>query len=247
VVRAAVLIPQPDRIGEPAGSDTIGTRVVGEGARLSVSEFNGRYGVAAASQVGRLRAGNDRFLQQIAQMPDPAAAAAELARADPYAVILGCSDSRVSPEIIFNETVGRLFVIRVASNVAGNEETATVEYALARWRCPLVVVLGHTQCGGVAAAMSHLPPGAEAPLDASSSMHLSSLISTVRSNLGWIGVSSSSDPWTEAVRLNVRHTMKQLLTSSMALRHRADSGELSLVGAIYHVETGAVEFLDPGA
>jgi len=196
-----------------------------------------------AAALDLLKAGNQRFLQAIADSPDPEGTVEALAQAEPYAVILGCSDSRVPPEIVFNETVGRLFVIRVASNVAGNEETATVEYALARWKCSLVVVLGHTQCGGVAAAMDKLPPGAEGRLNIGGSMHLSSLISRIHSNLGFMGGGSPADPWADAVRLNVRHTMKQLTTLSMTLRQQVDSGRLVLLGAVYHVETGAVEFL----
>jgi carbonic anhydrase len=201
---------------------------------------------AEAAPLDLLKAGNQRFLQAIADSPDPEATMAALANADPYAVILGCSDSRTAPEIIFNETVGRLFVIRVASCVAGNEETATVEYALARWDCRLIIVLGHTQCGGVAAAMDKLPPGAEGKLNTGGSMHLSSLISRIHSNLGFIAGGSSADPWGDAVRLNVRHTMTQLTTLSMSVRQRVDSGQISLLGAIYHVESGTVEFLPPG-
>lgn len=211
---------------------------------MSESDSARMLGNGAAS-LERLRAGNDRFLEEIANTPDPAATAAELSKADPYAVILGCSDSRVPPEIIFNETVGRLFVIRVASNVAGNEEIGTIEYALARWDCPLVVILGHTQCGGIAAAMDRLPPGAEPPPDTSSSMHLTSLLGAIRSHLGWIGYPASADPWADAVRSNVRRTMEQLLIWSVPIRRRVDAGQLHIIGAIYRVETGAVEFLDP--
>jgi carbonic anhydrase len=208
-----------------SGSNSVGTALVSE-APLQL-----------------LRAGNGRFLDAIEQAPDPAATAASLATADPFAVILGCSDSRVPPEIVFDESVGRLFVIRVASNVAGNAEIGTIEYALARWGCPLVVVLGHTQCGGIAATMSPLPPGAEPPPDYAGSVHLMSLLASIRSHLGWAS-GSSTDPWTDAVRTNVRRTIEQLLTWSMPIRRRVDAGELAVVGAIYHVETGEVEFLD---
>ncbi|HEY5487800.1 MAG TPA: carbonic anhydrase, partial [Candidatus Limnocylindrales bacterium] len=163
------------------------------------------------------------------------------------AVVLGCSDSRVPPETVFNETVGRLFVIRVAANVAGNAEIGTIEYALARWECPLIVVLGHTQCGGVAAAMARLPAGAEAPPDATGSLSLSLLLASIRNNLGWKRDSSSTDPWGEAVRTNVSRTTEQLLSLSLPIRRRVDAGRLTVVGAIYKVETGDVEFLDDRA
>ena len=198
---------------------------------------------APATAIELLRAGNGRFLDSIESAPDPAAAAAALSMADPYAVVLGCSDSRVPPELVFDESVGRLFVIRVASNVAGNEEIGTIEYALARWDCPLVVVLGHTQCGGIAAAMTTLPPGAEVPPDASGSVHLTSLLASIRSHLSWTAA-SSDDPWTDAVRMNVRRTMEHLLTWSLPIRRRVEAGQLEVAGAIYHVETGEVEFLE---
>ena len=197
-----------------------------------------------AGELEMLAAGNARFLDAIAQAPDPEAVTASLAVADPYAIVLGCSDSRVPPEVVFDESVGRLFVVRVASNVAGNIETGSIEYALARWDCPLVVVLGHSQCGGVAAAMDRLPPGADPTPDASGAVNLSSLVASIHANLGWAPAAASADPWLEAVRRNVRRTMEQLVTWSMLVRKRVESGQLRVVGAIYHVETGAVEFLD---
>ena len=192
----------------------------------------------------QLADGNARFLDAIQQSPEPALVTASLAVADPYAIVLGCSDSRVPPEIVFDESVGRLFVIRVASNVAGNAETGTIEYALARWGCPLLVVLGHTQCGGVAAAMDRLPPGADPPPSAAGAVALTSLLSSIHANLGWTPESASTDPWRDAVRRNVRRTIEQLRAWSMPIRHRVDSGELRIVGAIYDVETGVVEFLE---
>ena len=200
-----------------------------------------------SSAVEVLRAGNARFLDAIARSSDPEGITASLAMADPYAIVLGCSDSRVPPEIVFDEYIGRLFVIRVASNVAGSAETGTIEYALARWGCPLLVVLGHTQCGGVAAAMDHLPPGAEPAPEPTGAMNLSSLMASIHANLGWSPAGSTGDPWLEAVRRNVLRTMEQLPIWSMPVRERVAAGNLGIVGAIYHVETGAVEFLAPGA
>jgi carbonic anhydrase len=199
-----------------------------------------------ARPLDRLRAGNTRFLDRLAESDDPEAAVAALAAAEPYAIVLGCSDSRVPPELVFDESVGRLFVIRVASNVAGNEEIGTIEYAVARWGCPLVVVLGHMQCGGVAAAMERLPAGAEPTPDATGSTHLAMLLGSIRANLGWAGHETANDPWLSAVRMNVRRTIEQILLWSVPLRSRVDEGRLAIVGAVYSVETGEVEFLDVG-
>ncbi len=195
----------------------------------------------------RLVVGNDRLLGAIASSSDPAAAAATLRLAAPYAIVLGCSDSRVPPEVIFDETFGRLFVVRVASNVAGSAEIGSMEYALARWNCPLLVVLGHTECGGIAAAMDALPPGADAPPEVASAAHLGSLILSIKRNLGRTTACDSDDPWRDAVCLNVRRTVELLLNWSDPIRRRVAAGELSVVGAIYDVTSGAVEFLDqPG-
>jgi carbonic anhydrase len=212
-----------------------------------MAELNAEAPVVEMAPLDLLRAGNARFRDAVAASEDAAAAIASLAQADPYAVVLGCSDSRVPPELVFDESVGRLFVIRVASNVAGNEEIGTIEYAVARWNCPMVVVLGHTQCGGVAAAMSQLPPGADPPPDPTGSTHLSLLLGSIRSNLAWTRDTPSADPWLDAVRLNVRRTIAQILLWSMPIRHLVDTGCLNVVGAVYHVETGEVEFLEPEA
>lgn len=208
-----------------------------------MSESDADAAVETGSPLHRLRAGNGRFLDAIAGAPDPAAAAAALSVAEPYAVVLGCSDSRVPPELIFDESVGRLFVIRVASNVAGNEEIGTIEFAIALWNCPLVVVLGHTRCAGIAAAMDKLPPGAEPPPDAAGSTHLAMLLGSIRANLGWTAHESETDPWRNAVRVNVGRTMEQILLWSLPIRRRVETGELAIVGAVYDVETGEVEFL----
>lgn len=200
--------------------------------------------VVIAGSLDLLRAGNERFLGLINRSPDPAAAAASLVRAEPYAVVLGCSDSRVPPEVVFDETVGRLFVVRVASNVAGQAEIGSIEYAVARWGCPLIVVLGHTQCGGVAAALDRLPPGAEVPADISGSVNLGALLGSIKYNLGSVASTPSPDLWLDAILLNVRRTVEAILIWSPLIQRRVKAGEVSIRGAVYHVESGAVEFLE---
>lgn len=204
---------------------------------------------AAAADVGcdgveRLAEGNARFLSEIAGSPDPAGLTAALATADPYAVVIGCSDSRVPPELIFDEGVGRLFVVRVASHVAGQAEIGTIEYAIARWNCRVLLVLGHTQCGAISAAMDRLPPEAEAPPTDPGAVNLGPLLSSLRFNLG-TSSAQSPDPWLEAVTLNVHRTVEALSLWSPIIRARVKLGQLAVFGAIYHVETGAVEFLEP--
>jgi carbonic anhydrase len=201
-------------------------------------------GEAGRTALERLREGNRRFLQAIDATPDPAATRGALAVADPYAVILACADSRATPEIILDETLGRLFVVRVAGNVAGPVEMGSIEMAVERWDCPLVLVLGHTRCAAVAAALgiSEDGLGPIRPMSAAS-MSVSGLLSTVRSNVGWASRSTSPEAWEEAVATNVRRTRESILKWSPGLRQRAAHGRLQVAGAIYRLEIGEVEFL----
>ncbi len=198
----------------------------------------------APDAMAELIRGNGRFRRRLAASPDPAAAVAALSAANPSAVVLSCSDSRVAPEIVFDQPLGRLFVVRVAAHVAGPTEIGSVEYAIARWGCPTVVVLGHSQCGGISAALDTVPPGAEQPPDTSHSTNLTTLVSSIKSSLGYIPPSSAEDVWLEAVKLNVRRTCEALLTWSPGLRAKVAAGCLQVVGALYRVETGEVEILD---
>lgn len=228
---------------DPAGSTDDAVPAPEAGARTSAEGMVGA--VAGATPLERLAAGNRRFLSSIAGSPNPAGVTASLAGAEPYAVVLGCSDSRVPPETIFDETLGRLFVVRVAANVAGPNEIGSIEYALARWNCPLLIVLGHSQCGGIAAALDPLPGGAEKPPASAGAMHLGTLVGAIKSNLGSMGeCAGAPDPWLAGVQLNVRRTVELLINWSEPVRRGVVSGTLRVVGAIYHVESGEVEFLD---
>jgi carbonic anhydrase len=200
-----------------------------------------------ADALDLLSAGNARFEGAIDLAPDRSGVRAELVQANPYAIVLGCSDSRVPPEIVFDETLGRLFVVRVASGVLGLEEMGSIEYALARWSCPLVVVLGHTQCGGIAASLDRLPPGAEPQPGGGAFINMGWLVSSIRSAMGdQSALRTSADPWREAVELHVRKTVRLLIDRSEAIRSGVAEGRLVVAGAIYDVETGRVQFLDRG-
>jgi len=218
---------------------------------MTTSDLSGQQAGAAeavgetqSNGLARLAEGNARFLDGIAASPDPAGLAAALVAADPYAIVLGCSDSRVPPELIFDEGAGRLFVVRVASNVAGQSEIGSIEYAIARWNCPLLLVLGHTQCGGVAAAMDRLPAGADAVPADPGAVNLGPLLSSIKFNVGRAST-TAPDPWLDAVKLNVQGTVEALQLWSPMIRELVKLRRLAIVGAIYHVETGAVEFLEP--
>jgi carbonic anhydrase len=201
--------------------------------------------VDSTAAIDLLSAGNDRLQATIEHSEHPDEVRASFAKANPYAIVLGCADSRVPPEVVFDELPGRLFVVRVASAIAGPNEIGSIEYALARWACPLVVVLGHTECGGVAASLDKLPPGAEPQPDPTGWMHLSSLVFSIRSAIGDTSqCAACPDPWREAVELNVRKTVDVLLNWSEPIRRRVTAGELRVVGAVYDVRTARVEFLE---
>jgi carbonic anhydrase len=222
------------------------TDVNGQGAATGETQATEAQSTAthttASHGVDRLVEGNARFLDGIVTSPDPAGATAALATADPYAVVIGCSDSRVPPELIFDEWVGSLFVVRVAAHLAGQAELGSIEYAIARWNCPVLLVLGHTQCGAIAAAMDRLPPESEIPPSDPGAVNLGPLLSSVKFNLGT--TSPALDPWLDAVTLNVHRTVEALSLWSPIIRTRVKLGQLAVAGAIYHVETGVVEFLD---
>jgi carbonic anhydrase len=200
----------------------------------------------STTAVERLTAGNDRLRATIEASPNPDAVRAAYATANPYAIVLGCADARVPPEIVFDARPGELFVVRVASGVAGPNEIGSIEYALARWSCPLVVVLGHTECGGIAASLDTLPRGADPQPDPTGWMHLSSLVFSIRSAIGDTSeCATCPDPWRSAVELNVHKTRDLLVNWSEPIRRRVTDGRLQIAGAIYDVRTAGVEFLAP--
>ncbi len=150
----------------------------------------------------------------------------------PFAAILGCSDSRVPPEIVFDQGLGDLFVVRTAGHVVDHIVLASLEYAVEHLKVPLIVVLGHTRCGAVAAAIE----GGEHP------GHLGHLVEAIRP-----AVEAAEDERAylldRAVRENVVRVVAELEASRPVLAHLVQEETLSIVGAVYTLETGRVEFL----
>jgi len=149
----------------------------------------------------------------------------------PFAVILGCSDSRAPTEVIFDQGLGALFVVRIAGNIAAPSQIGSIEYAVEFLGARLVVVMGHTSCGAVAAAIAQMKEGLEIE-----SPNLRSVVDEIRP------VVDANSP-ANAVRANVRHSVKVLKTESATLLARMDGGQLKIVGAEYCLESGAVTFL----
>ena len=187
----------------------------------------------------RLEAGNERFLAGTARFSTvQKEILADLAKGQqPYATILACSDSRVPPELIFDAGFGELFIIRVAGNVMSPEVAGSLQYAGRHLHTPLFVVLGHTGCGAVSAAIGTRLHGKQ---------QLSRIQILVDGILpGLADLDTQLDPNTmlaQAVEANVRWSMRQILETPEGRERQAD-GSVKLVGAIYEIETGRVQFL----
>ena len=150
----------------------------------------------------------------------------------PHAEVLSCSDSRVPPEIVFDQGLGDLFVIRVAGNVASDTEIGSLEYGAEHLHIPLIVVLGHQSCGAVTAAVQGGPPEG----------HLAALLDLIKPALEKTR-GMSGDPVANAVRMNVEMVVKQLRSSTPMLSELVAHGKLRIVGAVYSIETGSVTWL----
>jgi len=194
----------------------------------------------ASEALERLRAGNDRFVQGTARFPTvQKEVLADLAKGQrPYATILGCSDSRVPPELLFDAGFGELFIVRLAGNVISPEVAGTFQYAAVHLRTPLFLVLGHEGCGAVQAALEAKFRGAR---DRS---RIEALLQNILPGLDGIDPTAPPDEQLRAgVEANVRWTMRQILETPEA-RAREAEGVLQLVGAVADIATGRVRFLE---
>jgi carbonic anhydrase len=195
---------------------------------------------SAAEALDRLKAGNQRFVTGTAKFPVmQQEIIAKLAKAQqPYATILSCSDSRVPPELIFDAGLGELFVIRVAGNVFSAEVAGSLQYAGRHLRTWLFVVLGHTGCGAVAAAMDARVSGAR------QLSRIQMLVDSILPGLPDPDARLTPEATlAQAVEANVRWSMRQILETPEG-RERQAGGLVKLVGAIYELETGHVRFLE---
>jgi carbonic anhydrase len=196
-----------------------------------------------------LRDGNRRFVANTltASVTSNQAHRAELvARQKPFAIVLGCSDSRVPAELIFDQGFGDLFVIRVAGNIVAPSQIGSVEFAASRFGTRLVVVLGHSQCGAVAATLEDLQGRSTA-----STRNLRSIVDRVRPSVeSVLAGRRRGDPdalMREAVRANVRASANHLRHGSELLEELIAKDGLLVVGAEYSLESGLVEFFDGAA
>jgi carbonic anhydrase len=202
--------------------------------------------VSAREALTRLRQGNLRFASNAGGSDAflSHARRAELtAGQQPFAIILGCSDSRVPAEIVFDQGLGDLFVIRVAGNIVAPSQVGSVEFAAARYDTRLVVVLGHSQCGAILATVEELRMPTE-----NQSRNLRAIVDRVRPSVeGLLAAGLGQDPEAlvkQAVRANIRASVNHLRHGSQVLEQLIHDEGLLVVGAEYSLESGVVEFLD---
>jgi carbonic anhydrase len=202
--------------------------------------------IPAAEALARLREGNRRFVENQSTATaayDHVRRAALVDGQEPFAIVLGCSDSRVPAELVFDQGFGDLFVIRVAGNVVAPSQVGSVEFAASRYGTRLVVVMGHTQCGAILATLEEL-----SGRSTTESRNLMSIVNRVRPAVeSVLAGPHADDPETlmhEAVRANVRASVGQLLHGSELLEGLVGERGLRVVGAEYSLESGVVAFFD---
>jgi len=202
--------------------------------------------ISARDALERLREGNGRFVSGVrrSDMVASQTRRTELTEGqEPFAIILGCSDSRVPAEIVFDQGLGDLFVIRVAGNIVASSQIGSVEFAAERFGTPLVVVLGHSQCGAVLATLEELRRPRE-----KQSRNLRSIVDRIRPAVEALLETElrhdSEALVRQAVRSNVRISANQLRHGSEILEARIRGEGLLVLGAEYSLETGVVDFFD---
>jgi carbonic anhydrase len=202
--------------------------------------------IPAREALDRLREGNRRFAsdsERRVALPSQTRRTALAAGQEPFAIILGCSDSRVPAEFVFDQGLGDLFVIRVAGNIVAPSQVGSVEFAAARFGTRLVVVLGHSSCGAILATLEELQrPSAD------QSRNLRSIVDRIRPSVEpLLATERGRDPNAlveQAVRANIRVSASHLRHGSEVLEQLIQDEGLLVVGAEYSLETGVVDFFD---
>ena len=217
-----------------AGAGTLMASIAPGLLKVEAANASETSNITPDAALQKLMDGNRRYIQQKRTFPDQSRSRIlELAKGQhPFAIVLGCSDSRVAPEILFDQGLGDLFEIRVAGNVLDNVVLGSIEYAAAELGVPLLVVLGHERCGAVKAALDGKPvPG-----------HIGSLVAAIKpavyATKGQLG-----DAWDNAVRANVKMSVNKLKALSPILAKAVKAGTLKVVGARYDIDSGEVEVI----
>ena len=184
--------------------------------------------LTAREAIQKLKEGNKKYLTESIGSGDVSSAVRLRTSAhgqQPYAIVITCSDSRVIPESIFSAGIGELFVIRVAGNVIDDHQLGSIEYAVAHLGTNLVVMMGHTGCGAVEAAIHHEPSG-----------FIKYITDEIR-----IAIGEETDPY-RAACLNVEHGINEI-SNALDIDHLRHGKDPAVIGAVYHIDSGEVEFL----
>ena len=192
--------------------------------------------VAPAEAIAKLKEGNGRYASGKLQHPGQTTERrAELTKDQhPFAVIVSCSDSRVPPEIVFDQGLGDLFIVRVAGNVINDEGLGSIEYSVDHLGTRLILVLGHQSCGAVKAARETIAAKGKAP------GHIQSLVTAIKPAVE----ATAKDDLETTIKANVKHVVDTLRASTPILKAKVDSGDVKVIGGYYSLDTGAVTFLD---
>ncbi|MGJ8662630.1 MAG: carbonic anhydrase [Marinicella sp.] len=196
------------------------------------------------NELKKLKEGNQRFAaghsdQDIKSINSQRISVAQ--RQKPFAVILGCSDSRVPAELVFDQGLGDLFVIRVAGNVVAPSQIGSVEFAVTMFGSPLVVVLGHSNCGAIEATIDAMKNPGEP-----TSININAIVKRVKPAIEplLLNYSLNQVRVEDAVKANVQKSVAQLSSASEIIESKVADGQLHVIGACYDLKTGVVEFYD---
>jgi carbonic anhydrase len=192
--------------------------------------------VAPAEAISKLKEGNSRYTSGNLQHPGQTTERrTELAKTQhPFASIVSCSDSRVPPEIVFDQGLGDLFIVRVAGNVINDEGLGSIEYSVDHLGARLILVLGHQRCGAVDAARETIAAKGKAP------GHIQSLVTAIKPAVE----ATAKDDLETTIKANVKNVVKALRSSTPILKAEVDSGKIQVIGGYYSLDTGAVTILD---
>jgi carbonic anhydrase len=212
------------------------------GAAAALAAGGGGPGMSPDEALKLLKDGNERYAAGKLQYPHQSRERRALTFGQgqhPFATVLSCSDSRVPVELIFDQGLGDLFVVRVAGNVAQVDELGSIEYAVEHLATPLVVVLGHSQCGAVTAVVEN----------AKVHGHLAALLAPIKLA---VAKARSENPalsgeafLNAAVQANIWQAVEDLFQKSQDIRAKAKAGKVTVVGALYELDTGQVQWLGP--
>ena len=207
----------------------------GAGQKPEIQTQESQSAMTPAAALERLKEGNRRFVANATKRRDWSAKVVATASGQfPFAAVLGCMDSRAPIEVVFDQGIGDIFVIRVAGNIVNDDELGSLEYAV-KVGTKLIVVLGHTSCGAVKGAIDGVQFG-----------HLTGLLSRIHPAIAAAGCDNSKEAAcvTKVAEMNVRQSVREIRAESPFLAKYLDDGSVQLVGALYDVATGKVTFLE---